>query len=248
MIRLQTRAVRAHVGAPCARTHAPLVTALVLAAALLGCGEEAPREAASPLDDERAELALETAPAPEVRFASVSASGTGCPAGSYDTRIASDGKVFTTTFSSYETIVDPKTAQRVKECVLAMTLRSGEPTEFAVTSIFYSGYAFLEAGVRAQHTVRYGFHGSSADAGRSRSELTGPYDDVFLLQDELGRDRQNWSSCALEHVLNASTQLRVQNGTPRASGYANMSATDGSLKLVVRVQSRACKGTKSPRK
>ena len=45
-------------------------------------------------------------------FASVTANGTGCPAGTWDAAISPDGKAFTVTFASYEAIVNPASRSR----------------------------------------------------------------------------------------------------------------------------------------
>jgi hypothetical protein len=205
----------------------------------------APDDEAVQHEDQTDLLGLEEQAPAEVVFTKVTAQGTGCPAGSTETSIASDGQVFTTTFSAYEVEVGSLSRKSTKDCSLGITLRSAQPTSYAVTSIYYGGYAFLEEGVTARHTVRYGFRGTtSANAGRDKNELVGPYDSDFVLEDEIGATKRKWSPCATEHQLNASTELRLQSARPEAAGYANLSATDGSLKLVVKVASRRCETRK----
>lgn len=127
-----------------------------------------------------------------------------------------------------------------KDCALTMKLRSDDVRSFAVVSVYYSGFVILEPGVSGRQTVRYGFHGSSADAGNSRKELAGPLDEDFVIRDDVGVDRQRWSPCGVDHVLTASTELRLRNGTPRASGYLNLAATDGSIRLDLKIATRSC--------
>jgi uncharacterized protein DUF4360 len=181
-----------------------------------------------------------------VYFAEVTAEGTGCPAGSWNTSISSDGQVFTTTFSAYEVQIGPELANATKDCALTMKIHGSSEMSFAVLAVYYSGFALLDKGVDVRQTVRYGFHGSSADAGNSRKEFVGPYDADFVIEDAVGVDKQKWSPCGTEHTLTASTQLTMKNGTPRASGYVNMSAVDGSLKLELRLGWKGCGGGNKP--
>ena len=175
-----------------------------------------------------------------VYFAEVTAEGTGCPAGTWNSSISSDGQVFTTTFSAYEIKVNAETANSTRDCALTMKLRSDAERSFAVLSVFYSGYAFLEPGITARQTVRYGFHGASADAGNSRTEFAGPEDRDFVIRDDVGVDKQKWSPCGIDHTLTASTEVRMQRGGATGSGYLNLSSADGSLKLELRLGFRDC--------
>src|SRR5262245_46597412 len=73
-------------------------------------------------------------------FASVTANGTGCSAGTWDAAISPDGKAFTVTFSSYEAILNPGSAFAIKDCNLAIDLRSPSGLSFSVGSFHYQGY------------------------------------------------------------------------------------------------------------
>ena len=217
---------------------------------MAGCGLTNEAEADVPQDGV---LALQKKPQQPVTlkpngvyFAEVTADGTGCPAGSWNTSISSDGQVFTMTFSAYEVQIGPELANATKDCALTMNIHSASEMSFAVLAVYYSGYALLDKGVDVRQTVRYGFHGSSADAGNSRKEFVGPYDADFVIQDDVGADKQKWSPCGAEHTLTASTQLTMKNGSPRASGYANMAAVDGSLRLELRLGWKGCGGGNKP--
>ena len=173
-------------------------------------------------------------------FAEVTAAGTGCPEGSWLSSVSADGQVFTTMFSAYMLELSPEQANITKDCTLTMKLHSDAERSFAVISVFYNGYMYLEKGVSGRQTVRYGFHGSSADAGNSRTDFAGPTDKDFLITDDVGVDKQKWSPCGTDHTLTATTELRLQNGTPRASGYVNMAAADGSIRLDLKLGVRTC--------
>ncbi|MET0340184.1 MAG: DUF4360 domain-containing protein [Polyangiales bacterium] len=164
-----------------------------------------------------------------VYIAEVTASGTGCPAGTWYSSISPDGQVFTTTFSTYEISVNSEVQNATRDCGIVMKLKSDQPREFAVLSVSYSGYAFLEEGITGRQTVRYGFQGASADAGNSRTEFAGPEDRDFVITDNVGADKQKWSACGPDHELTASTELRLQGKGTNASGYINVFAADGQV-------------------
>lgn len=232
-----------------ARAHArrsSRVATLTLAT-LLGCtlGDGASDEPAQ-LASSQQQLAESTAPG-TLRFVEVTAAGTGCPPDSWDTSISDDGQDFTTRFSAYETAVDPKLKKDQKDCALTLRLTSTTPVSFAVAAVYYSGYAYLEEGVVGVHRVRYDLNGNGAEAGKSKNELTGPYDDAFTLVDEITEGKRKWSPCSLSHTLVASTELRLKNGSPKRTGYLNLAAVDGSLELVLSLRSRACPPAKDPK-
>ncbi|RYG71765.1 DUF4360 domain-containing protein, partial [bacterium] len=57
-----------------------------------------------------------------VYFASVTANGTGCPAGSWEANIDPAGETFTLTFSAYETSLAPTERLSVKDCQIGIKL------------------------------------------------------------------------------------------------------------------------------
>ena len=221
---------------------------LLCAAALIGCAADAGNEDQE-IDRENAEAAL-AAPAQttkelkdpnDVYFASVKANGTGCPAGTWNTELAADGKTFTTTFSAYETEVDRLTAVSVKDCNLAIKLHSPQGLSFSVQSFYYQGYAFLEKGQSARQTAQYYFQGDPVNAGNARTDIKGPYDDEYLFEDNVGITDTVWSPCGTSRDLNIVTRLRLQNSSPKKDGYANLSSVDGTAKLVLKLAWRECK-------
>lgn len=177
----------------------------------------------------------------DVYFAEVLANGTGCPAGTWNTAIAEDGKVFTTTFSAYEAVLEENQAYAVADCQLAIKLHSPQGMSYSVQSFYYSGYSFLEEGVSGKQTARYYFQGNPVDSGNAHTDLVGPYDDGYLFQDDVEiADTVVWSPCGTQRDLNILTRLRLTNSRPRRSGYMNLSAVDGSAKLVLKLAWKSC--------
>jgi hypothetical protein len=174
-------------------------------------------------------------------FAEVTANGTGCPAGTWETAISEDGKTFTTTFSSYEAMIEPNRTIAIKDCQLGIKLHSPQGLSFAVDSFYYQGYAYLDTGVTGRQTANYYFMGNPLNHAELRTDLRGPYDDDYLFQDDVGILDLVWSPCGVERNLNVTTRLRVQNNSRRTgTGYMNLLSVDGEARLVFSLAWRHC--------
>jgi hypothetical protein len=164
-------------------------------------------------------------------FAKVTANGSGCPAGTWDAAISDDGKAFTVTFSAYEATVEPGKSFSVKDCTLAIDLKTPTGFSFSVTDFHYQGYAILDkAGMTARQTAKYYFMGNPVPAVELRSDMKGPYDDSYVFSDSIGVADMVWSPCGESRRLNAQTRLIVRNNTSRSgSGYLNTATADGEV-------------------
>lgn len=175
-------------------------------------------------------------------FASVTANGTGCPAGSWDVQISPDGQTFTLRFSAYETSVDPGAVIAVKDCALGIDLHSPGGLSWTIASAFYQGYGFLDsAGMTATQTAKYYFQGNPLQAREGRTDLKGPFDDEYVFVDQVNITDLVWSPCGTDRRVNVNTRIVVKNNTKKTgTGYLNTAVADGSLELVFRLQFKAC--------
>lgn len=174
-------------------------------------------------------------------YAEVTANGAGCRAGSWNTRISSDGQVFTTTFSAYELGVGPGPGTRGIECDLTIRLRTPEGRSFSVQSFSYSGYALLQQGVTGRQTASYSFEGlPTMPIDSNRRDLVGPYDDAFLFNDDVRVENRRWTPCGNVRDLNIRTRMQLNSTSGAGTGFMNMSAIDGSRKLEIKLQTRKC--------
>ena len=169
-------------------------------------------------------------------FASVTANGSGCPAGTWDAAISDDGKAFTVTFSSYEAIVEPGQSFSIKDCSLAIDLKTPNGLSFSISSFHYQGYAILDQPcMTARQTAKYYFMGNPVPARELRSDMVGPYDNSYVFSDQIGIVDLVWSPCGTQRRLNAQTRLVLQNNrTKSGSGYLNTTSVDGEVKTVFR--------------
>ena len=87
----------------------------------------------------------------------------------------------------------------------------------------------------------YYFQGNPVERDEVRTTLVGPFDDTYLFSDKIElADSVVWSPCGVTRDLNIVTRLRVQNSSPRRTGYMNLSAVDGSTKLEFKLAWRKC--------
>jgi hypothetical protein len=175
-------------------------------------------------------------------FASVTANGSGCPAGTWDAAISDDGQTFTLRFSQYETTIDPGQAIAIKDCQLAIKLHSPQGLSYAVSSFYYSGYAFLDSnGMNAAQTAKYYFQGNPIASNENRSDLRGPLDKEYVFSDNVGTVDLVWSKCGVDRDLNVATRVLLRNNTRKTgSGYISNTTVDGSVELKFKLSWRSC--------
>ena len=173
-------------------------------------------------------------------FAEVTANGTGCPAGTWNATISPDGQTFTATFNSYAAYVSPESAFAVKDCLLAIKLKSPQQLTYSVQSFRFSGFAYLQDGVTASQTATFYVQGNPGNSIEARQDLNGPFNSSYNLLAEAELGRKLWSPCSAERSLNVQTRLRLRNGEERGTGYINMAAATGQAKLVARISWRRC--------
>ncbi|MET0342031.1 MAG: DUF4360 domain-containing protein [Polyangiales bacterium] len=173
-------------------------------------------------------------------FADVTANGTGCPAGTWTTSLSPDGQTFTTTFSAFEAEVDRSRAISIKDCNLSIKIHSPQGLSYTVEDFYYGGYLYLEPGVSARQQSNYYFQGSPDEGAEIVTDIEGPQDKSFLVQDT--RENVNFvrSRCGEEQTLNVRATLRLRNSNPRGNGYINVAAIDGSTKLVLKLSWKRC--------
>ncbi len=177
-------------------------------------------------------------PDDEGYIADVIASGTGCPsADSWSADVAPDGQAFTVVFNQYEIELSPGTPKEKRVCRISLLLNSNRRRGFALGSFAFAGYAYLEDGMKATSEASYKFKNKAESRAQglghvlSPLELTGPYDNEYLLQNTVTSDMfPPGHRCDKERALVIATRLEVRNN-PRKSGsaYLNTSSADGTV-------------------
>ncbi|MET0339440.1 MAG: DUF4360 domain-containing protein [Polyangiales bacterium] len=181
----------------------------------------------------------------KITIGSVSATGSGCPRGSWEANVSPDGLALTMTFSKYFLEASPsKPVLQSLACTLSLGLDMPRGYSVGVTKVSYQGYAGLEAGMTAEQIANYAWTGIGAVSGtESKNTLRGPYDDSYLLIDNVetrGVGIQ-WSPCDIRSNLQIRTRLTLDNPR-RGSGYINTSDVniEQGTKLVVSFDRKSC--------
>ncbi|KAK1764281.1 hypothetical protein QBC33DRAFT_547672 [Phialemonium atrogriseum] len=102
-----------------------------------------------------APTSLDPRQAGQIQITSVTASGAGCPQGSFSTSISPDGTVITFGFDSYQTLVGPQTNQREEDCNIFLGLRFPVGCSSASISTTYHGFAQIDSGVTGTLQASY---------------------------------------------------------------------------------------------
>ncbi|MEU1391453.1 MULTISPECIES: DUF4360 domain-containing protein [unclassified Nonomuraea] len=202
------------------RNTLPKLAASTLAAAVLTAAAMTPAVAAS------------SAPNPaEAYISSVSANGNGCPPGTWEAAISPDGKSFTVTFSSYETLIEPGSDASERECTLSLNVHTPPGSSLSTAKFSYQGYALMDqAGMSATQSASYNFSGAPVPAQSVRSQILGPHDDSYLFSDRILLHDDVASAQGATRALNVETGLVLTNNPAETgSGFFNTSSVDGTL-------------------
>jgi hypothetical protein len=171
-------------------------------------------------------------------------SGSGCPVGTWTADIAPDGKSHTVAFSNYELTVEPRTSgspgieKAESECKLTLTFNPTSDVQYSVGDFYYSGYAYLEPGVKARLVTTYKFS-NTPEQIKEHSEFAAPstteaYDQDFLIKDSISLPDGEWTKCRKREVLKVNTRVVLKNPEAKRSGYIDVAAMDGEFSVRTR--------------
>ena len=204
------------------RLQSPPNVAHVLAGVALGicslaaCGEGTEDE--TPLA--QTEVLAQGASAPDI--AEVTASGTGCPKGTWTSQLAEDGKAVTVKFDAFEGTTSARQSSANKDCTLAIKLPGGAELSYAPATVQTVG---LGNGV---YTTELAW-ASQPDTKRSFVENRGGRVGYTHLAPDL------WSPCGGEQELRVRTDVRHEStgSGPRAEPET-FSVAQTAITLAVR--------------
>jgi hypothetical protein len=194
------------------------------------------------------ELARGRRPRPEagVAFGAVTATGTGCPEGSWLAERSEDGQTFTLAFAEYEASVTPGVRVARSRCHVTVEIRAAKDARFAVASFYYTGSVFLDRpGMEAEQTASYSFKGPAEATSEARVAFAGITNEPYVFDDTVEPRSEKASGCGKQGKLHIRTDLTVKNDPARSgSGFLNAFAVDGNLEsrptLRVRVVALPC--------
>ncbi|MDJ1132054.1 DUF4360 domain-containing protein [Streptomyces iconiensis] len=170
--------------------------------------------------------------------------GSGCPQGTTAVAVSPDNKAFTVTYSEYLAQVGKgsKPVDFRKNCQLNLIMHVPQGFTYAIASVDYRGYAYLEKGASGMSKASYYFQGSPETTTHSHN-YKGAYDDNWQATDTTDYAHLVWAPCGELRNFNINTELRVNAGTSDAentTSFMTMDSTDGDVSTVYHFAWKKC--------
>lgn len=189
------------------------------------------------------------------KFGTITATGDGCPTGSWTLDKVPEGSAFTVTFEKYS-IDAPATATPTVTtlgCTLKLEILTPRNLSYAVTSFQFFGYANLSPGMKARLLAAYSFSGASVTPARKdfRYDFPTPYDTTYAINDDAQTSAPVYTPCGAKASLEIKTSLILDRGTNTdAPGILAMDNVDarGQAALKVGIQTMRCPVTRTPQR
>lgn len=202
---------------------APLLCATALAVT-------APAGSAAADDDDEQWGPWRSAAWADIEIERVTATGNGCPSGSYYGHLSDNGQQFYLQFYRFRPEVTPNLTSVTSDCRLQISVKVPSGLAFEIQSFSYLGYAYLEQGVTAELATSYYFGDNASSAKKVTSTLKGPFDDIYEIEDKPQPD-SNWSPCSKGsssyQKLNVKLTVSVKNGKPGRDGTLELNEALG---------------------
>lgn len=176
---------------------------------------------------------FETVPPNDIVITVATVNGSGCPAGTAAVAVSPDNKAFTVTYSDYlaQVGVGSRPTDARKNCQLSLAMHVPQGFTYAIASVDYRGYAYLERGATSTQKASYYFQGSPDTSTRTH-QYNGAYDDNWQATDTTDIAALVYAPCGELRNFNINTELRVSAGTSdptKTTSFMAMDSTDGDV-------------------
>jgi hypothetical protein len=174
----------------------------------------------------------------------VTVNGSGCPAGTAAVAVSEDNTAFTVTYSNYlaQVGVGATSTDFRKNCQLNLAVHVPQGFTYAVASVNYRGYGYLEDGATAAQKAQYFFQGQSETSEKTHN-FTGPLDDNWEATDTTDLASLVYAPCGEVRNFNINTELRVNAGTSdptTTTSFMTMDSTDGDVSTTYQLAWKEC--------
>ncbi|GBG75443.1 hypothetical protein CBR_g20073 [Chara braunii] len=176
-------------------------------------------------------------PGDSVRINYFSAAGSGCPPGSTQGSISSDGKALTVMYGNYTASTDGSLADQRKACTVTVSLSYPRGFVVKVGTVTLRGYANLEKGVTGTVKTQYYFSGLLGTAKVSRT-INGRFNNNFEFTDQFVS--AVYSKCGVQRSLNLLSEVRVNPGSSGKNGIVTIDSQDLALVQVLQLIWETC--------
>ncbi|GBG66744.1 hypothetical protein CBR_g68729 [Chara braunii] len=152
----------------------------------------------------------EAPPANTVSIEGFSYNGDGCPSGSAEGSISSDGQALTVMFSKYTATTEGRIQKQMrKSCVVTVKLNYPPGFVFTLGTVTMRGYGKLDAGIKGTIKTSYYISGLPGTASATHN-FNGPFDDNYEVADEFIAAVE--STCNVVRNLQLNSEVRVNPG------------------------------------
>ncbi|PKS13134.1 hypothetical protein jhhlp_000476 [Lomentospora prolificans] len=186
-------------------------------------------------------------PADQIRIASVTHSGNGCPQGSVSNSINEERTIITLGFDRFQTYIGPGTSpqDRSKNCQIHVNLKYPSGFSFAVVDSVYHGFAQLDSGVTGDFLSTYFFSSDAAATCTTRTSIKGggiwADGQVYTQQDSVPATNVIRSPCGgSDAILNINNRISLSSTKSSASGMITNDDTTLSLTQQVNIKWYEC--------
>jgi len=177
----------------------------------------------------------------EVWVESVSYGGTGCPQGSASVDIFADKKSFQILLQEYIASTGPgvKINESRKNCQVTVGFHYPGGFQYSVFSSDYRGYADIAKGDTGYQKANYYFSGETKQVS-TETKIVGPYNDDYLLHDEIPFSSTVWSPCGRSSGLSINTSVRLDSKDKKRESILTTDSIDGKVTYQVGIQWQKC--------
>jgi len=160
----------------------------------------------------------------QITISSATASGNGCPQGSFSTTISTDKTVVTFGFDGFQTYIGPGTAvsDHTKNCQIHLSLKYPGGFNFAVVDATYHGYAQLDDGVTGTFLSTYYFSQDASATVTTQTTISGgglwAAGQVYTKADTVPTASYIFSPCGANGILNVNNRIALTAKNTSVSG------------------------------
>lgn len=168
----------------------------------------------------------------------VTASGRGCPLGSWSVVMSEDRLTYTATFTALDVVLGTTQEVSTLNCTLSIVPPTDGTRQFSAQTVRYTAQGKFDEGVVGALEVRHYYQGTAANTIPKHVHEEGPFEGAIAIERQIGANEARWTPCgSAQRGVNVDLLVRLSNGVPRATGRLG-SGPDS--KLVVTLMSRAC--------
>ncbi len=177
------------------------------------------------------------------RILNITSSGSACEPGSVAVNISDDQEAFTLSFQNFVAEIGPNAprSERHKTCRLNVATQHDPGWEFAVIGLSQRGGVYLDPGVFAVQSLRYGL------APRLEQHIQvykGPKDEDYVTSQQINFSRLNWSGCSRRqsylNTYQVEATVDLLSLKPKAQGLFTVDSIDGEVKQEFDILWRRC--------